>query len=34
MNNTLGEVAITFDKRYTYDDIRTMLPNNVMINYY
>ena len=32
--NALGEVAITFDKRYSYDDIRQMMPENVMINYY
>ncbi|MGY3742692.1 anti sigma factor C-terminal domain-containing protein [Leuconostoc inhae] len=34
LSNTLGEVAITFDKRYSYDDIRQMIPENVMINYY
>ncbi len=34
LSNTLGEVAITFDKRYSYDDIRQMIPDNVMINYY
>ncbi|WP_220740940.1 anti sigma factor C-terminal domain-containing protein [Leuconostoc miyukkimchii] len=32
--NTLGEIAITFDKRYKYDDILKMIPKNVMINYY
>lgn len=34
MPNTLGEVAITFDKRYNYTEILNMLPKNVMINYY
>ena len=32
--NNLGEVALTFDKRYTYREILNMLPSNVMINYY
>ncbi|WP_349582225.1 anti sigma factor C-terminal domain-containing protein [Leuconostoc citreum] len=32
--NTLGEVAITFDKRYRYEDILKMMPHNIMINYY
>lgn len=34
LSNSLSEVAITFDKRYSYDDIRQMIPDNVMINYY
>ncbi|QEA58910.1 anti-sigma factor [Leuconostoc koreense] len=34
MKNTLAEVALTFDKPYSYSEIKKMLPDNVMINYY
>ncbi|MCX2666805.1 anti sigma factor C-terminal domain-containing protein [Leuconostoc mesenteroides] len=34
MKNTLAEVALTFDKPYSYSEIKKMIPDNVMINYY
>ncbi|GMA70082.1 hypothetical protein GCM10025879_13280 [Leuconostoc litchii] len=34
MNNTLAEVALTFDNSYSYDEIRKIIPDNIMINYY
>ncbi|MBJ8325203.1 anti sigma factor C-terminal domain-containing protein [Streptococcus pacificus] len=34
LNGEAVEVAITFDKPYTYDEIKTMIPDNLMINWY
>ncbi|MDO4667485.1 MAG: anti sigma factor C-terminal domain-containing protein [Streptococcus sp.] len=34
MENQLVEVAITFDKSYSYDDISAMIPDNLKINWY
>ncbi|MDR2976276.1 MAG: anti-sigma factor [Streptococcaceae bacterium] len=32
--NYLAEVAVTFDKAYTYDELQKMIPSNLMINWY
>ena len=34
MPNQLVEVALTFDKAYTYKEIQQMIPNNLKINWY
>ena len=34
MPNQLVEVALTFDKPYTYKEIQQMIPNNLKINWY
>ena len=34
MPNQLVEVALTFDKAYTYKEIQKMIPNNLKINWY
>lgn len=34
MKGDLVEVAITFDKTYTYKEIQGMVPDNVMLNWY
>ena len=34
MPSQLVEVAVTFDKPYTYKEIQQMIPNNLKINWY
>ena len=34
MPNQLVEIALTFDKPYTYKEIQQMIPNNLKINWY
>ncbi len=34
MPKHLAEVAVTFDKPYSYDEIQKMVPKNLMINWY
>ncbi|HEN5870575.1 TPA: anti sigma factor C-terminal domain-containing protein, partial [Streptococcus agalactiae] len=33
LNNDLIEIAITFDKSYSYKEIKTMIPNNIKQNW-
>ncbi|MDX5018654.1 anti sigma factor C-terminal domain-containing protein, partial [Streptococcus suis] len=33
LNNDLIEIAITFDKSYSYNEIKTMIPNNIKQNW-
>ncbi|MEQ9764701.1 anti sigma factor C-terminal domain-containing protein [Streptococcus sp. ZJ151] len=34
MSNQAVEVAVTFDKPYTYSEIQKMIPKNVLVNWY
>lgn len=34
MKNYVGEVALTFDRSYSYEEIRQLIPHNLEINWY
>jgi len=34
LNNSLAEVAVSFDKPYSYKEIQKMIPENLLINWY
>uniref|UniRef100_UPI002905F6F9 anti sigma factor C-terminal domain-containing protein n=1 Tax=Listeria monocytogenes TaxID=1639 RepID=UPI002905F6F9 len=34
LSNHVAEVAVTFDKAYSYNEIQKMIPENLLINWY